>query len=199
MVWPALPRQKGSRTPSRHQLFDDAEPRPHQRGLRRVPRGGRANGAARCLPRRRARSSATRSSTPSCSSSLAWLVHSSTSNGRGRGQGLTPYPPTLRVARHQAAYPLPPYPKCRDATLPYPPPVPNPALADSNFVQSRACWLARSQLGRLPHKYQQLSMSQHLSLTRLLTTTIAGTRPCAGHRPGHRQRPATSVAGMPSA
>jgi hypothetical protein len=23
--------------------------------------------------------------------------------GRGRGQGLTPYPPTLRVARHQAA------------------------------------------------------------------------------------------------
>ena len=32
-------------------------------------------------------------------------------NGRGRGKGLTPYPPTLRVARHQAAYPLPPYPK----------------------------------------------------------------------------------------
>ena len=49
----------------------------------------------------------------------SWLVHTSTSKGRGRGQGLTPYPPTLRVARHQAAYPLPPYPKCPDATLPY--------------------------------------------------------------------------------
>jgi hypothetical protein len=57
----------------------------------------------------------------------SWLVHTSTSKGRGRGQGLTPYPPTLRVARHQAAYPLPPYPKCPDATLPYPPAVPNPA------------------------------------------------------------------------
>ena len=57
----------------------------------------------------------------------SWLVHTSTSKGRGRGQGLTPYPPTLRVARHQAAYPLPPYPKCPDATLPYPPGVPNPA------------------------------------------------------------------------
>ena len=56
----------------------------------------------------------------------SWLVHTSTSKGRGRGQGLTPYPPTLRVARHQAAYPLPPYPKCPAATLPYPPGVPNP-------------------------------------------------------------------------
>ena len=60
----------------------------------------------------------------------SWLVHTSTSKGRGRGQGLTPYPPTLRVARHQAAYPLPPYPKCPDATLPYPPAVPNPARRD---------------------------------------------------------------------
>ena len=50
----------------------------------------------------------------------SWLVHTSTSKGRGRGQGLTPYPPTLRVARHQAAYPLPPYPKCPDAYRCYP-------------------------------------------------------------------------------
>jgi hypothetical protein len=59
----------------------------------------------------------------------SWLVHTSTSKGRGRGQGLTPYPPTLRVARHQAAYPLPPYPKCPAATLPYPPGDPNPGAA----------------------------------------------------------------------
>ena len=70
----------------------------------------------------------------------SWLVHTSTSKGRGRGQGLTPYPPTLRVVRHQAAYPLPPYPKCPAPTLPYPPAVPNPdcpiSECDEDVLQS---------------------------------------------------------------
>ena len=59
---------------------------------------------------------------------------------RSLGQGLTPYPPTLRVVRHQGAYPLPPYPKCPHATLPYPPLVPNPAcFCLSVCVQGRLC------------------------------------------------------------
>ena len=42
------------------------------------------------------------------------------------GTRQTPYLPTLRPARRQAADPLPTYPKRPAPTLPYPPAVPNP-------------------------------------------------------------------------
>jgi hypothetical protein len=112
----------------------------------------------------------------------SWLVHTSTSKGRGRGQGLTPYPPTLRVARHQAAYPLPPYPKCPDATLPYPPGVPNPEARGRDSTKYGKSRASTTNCYMYIHHVQRISMAAAIGEAAGIHKAIMITTCTGGYR-----------------